>query len=84
MELPRFLVSGMKSAAWKTEFPGSRTAICFLFFECLKARNSIRFRGFAIFPDWEVYWLVLGTPPPPFGCKILKTNDLFCDSLLDL
>ena len=25
-----------------------------------------------------------GYPPPPFDCKIFKTNELFCDYVLDL
>jgi len=37
------------------------------------------------FPLWDgVYYLVPGTHPFPFVCKIQKTNDLFCDYVLDL
>jgi len=31
-----------------------------------------------------VYFLVPGTPPPPVPCKILKTNKLIYDYVLDL
>jgi hypothetical protein len=42
----------------------------------------VRFSGF---PNWNgVYCLVLGTPPPPFGCKIQKTKNLDFDYVLDL
>ncbi len=38
----------------------------------------------SLFPKWDGVYCLVGTPPPPFGCKILKTNDLFCDYPLDL
>jgi len=35
-------------------------------------------------PIWECYQFVLGTPSPLLARKILKTNNLFCNYVLDL
>jgi hypothetical protein len=56
-----------------------------------QATSSVNACNLAFFcpPHWVPFWdgvycLVPGTPPPPFVCKILKTQDLFCDYVLDL
>jgi hypothetical protein len=49
------------------------------------SRESLSLQTVAAFPLWEgIYYLVSGTPPPPFACKIQKTNDLFLHYVLDL